>query len=186
MEGSGNLILMCVFFGLEGKVETPTLPRQLGIPVHVLLGCLRIMVKAVIVLFLLSFLSILQVFSMLRPTFYCFCMFFFFKARWALVEERACMWGLMEEEELYRDEELGGCARVVLWFMICVLFVSLCFLVKVPSVAESLRVTFFLVINEAWLGTILWVFSCITIISIDVIVIDSFSAFFYIYFKKYF
>jgi hypothetical protein len=150
------------------------------------LGCLRIMVKAVIVLFLLSFLSILQVFSMLRPTFYCFCMFFFFKARWALVEERACMWGLMEEEELYRDEELGGCARVVLWFMICVLFVSLCFLVKVPSVAESLRVTFFLVINEAWLGTILWVFSCITIISIDVIVIDSFSAFFYIYFKKYF
>jgi Ca2+/Na+ antiporter len=91
VEGSGNLILMCVFFGLEGKVETPTLPRQLGIPVHVLLGCLRIMVKAVIVLFLLSFLSILQVFSMLRPTFYCFCMFFFFKARWALVEERACM-----------------------------------------------------------------------------------------------
>ena len=73
MECSGNLILMCFFFGLEGKVETPPLPRQLGIPVHVLLGCLRIMVKAVIVLFLLSFLSILQVFSMLGPTFYCFC-----------------------------------------------------------------------------------------------------------------
>lgn len=186
MEGSGNLILMCFFLGWKGKRRRQHYRGNMGSLYMCLLGCLRIMVKAVIVLFLLSFLSILQVFSMLRPTFYCFCMFFFFKARWALVEERACMWGLMEEEELYRDEELGGCARVVLWFMICVLFVSLCFLVKVPSVAESLRVTFFLVINEAWLGTILWIFSCISIISIDVIVIDSFSAFFYIYFKKYF
>jgi len=29
------------FFGLEGKAETPTLPRQHGIPVHVLVGMLE-------------------------------------------------------------------------------------------------------------------------------------------------